>query len=162
MKELLLFTDGSADDETGIGYGAYLLVDNPEFPSDLLKKQVVLKRFENTSSSRLEIQTLIWALGEIQLFPAKIKVFSDSQNIIGLPERKERLEKNNFRSKGNRLLNNAELYQEFYQKTEHLSIEFVKVSGHMRSLEKNSSDLIFTLVDRASRKALRMDRGEMK
>ncbi len=32
----------------------------------------------------------------------------------------------------------------------------------MKTIKKNSSDLIFTLVDRASRKALRMDRGEMK
>lgn len=158
----MLFTDGSADEQTGIGYGAYLLVDNPELPLDLLKTQVIVRRFENTSSSRLEIQTLIWALGEIQPFNGKIRVFSDSQNIISLPERRERLEKNNFRSKGNRLLNNAELYQEFYQKAEHWNIEFVKVTGHMKTIEKNSSDLIFTLVDRASRKALRMDRGEMK
>jgi len=158
----MLFTDGSADEQTGIGYGAYLLVENPELPVELLKNQVVVKRFENTSSSRLEIQTLIWALGEIPHLPAKIRVFSDSQNIIGLPERRERLEKNNFRSKGNRLLNNAELYLEFYQKAEHWDIEFVKVTGHMKTIEKNSSDLIFTLVDRASRKALRMDRGEMK
>ncbi|NCB08573.1 MAG: ribonuclease H [Bacteroidia bacterium] len=158
----MLFADGSADEQTGIGYGAYLLVDNPELPLDLLKEQVIVRRFENTSSSRLEIQTLNLALGEIQPFTGKIRVYSDSQNIISLPERRERLEKNNFRSKGNRLLKNAELYQEFYQKTDHLNIEFVKVSGHMKTLEKNSSDLIFTLVDRASRKALRMDRGELK
>ena len=57
----------------------------------------------------------------------------------------------------NQRLNNYELYQEFYRITDPLDCEFVKVRGHQTSNQKDDTDRLFTLVDRASRKALRGD-----
>ena len=114
MHELTLFTDGSVNTESKIGYGAYLLVAEPDLSLELLQQQVQVKRFEQTSSTKLELQTLLWALTEINALNRKLTIYTDSQNLIGLPGRRQRLEQNDYRSKQNRRLNNYLLYQEFY------------------------------------------------
>ncbi len=68
---------------------------------------------------------------------------------------RERFERNDYRSEKNRRLNNYKLYQEFYRMTDRLDCEFVKVRGHKVSNQKDDIDRLFTLVDRASRNALR-------
>lgn len=155
MSELLLFTDGSVNTKTKTGVGAYLAVTNAELPAETLKNQVKTRQFENTSSTRLELETLLWALNEVATEGKKVIIYTDSQNITGLLRRRERLEKNDFRSKNNRLMNNHDLYREFYQAIDELDCEFVKVAGHQPTRQKDKIHRLFTLVDRASRKALR-------
>ena len=157
MNELMLLTDGSVNTQSKIGYGAYLSVSERGLSLDSLRESVKVRRFEHTSSTKLELQTLLWALRDIQAFGGKVVVFTDSQNIMGLPGRRERFEQSNYRSKKNRLLNNYELYQEFYRITDQLKCRFVKVHGHQASNQKDDIDRLFTLVDRASRNALRGD-----
>ncbi|NOQ42141.1 MAG: ribonuclease H [Desulfuromusa sp.] len=157
MPELLLLTDGSVNTKSNIGYVAYLAVSDFGLSLDELKTQVKVRRFEQTSSTKLELQTLLWALSDIQTSGSKVIVYTDSQNIIGLPQRRERLEQNDYRSNKNRRLNNFELYQKFYQLIDQLNCQFIKVRGHQRTKQKNDIDQLFTLVDRASRKALRED-----
>ena len=159
IEKLYLFTDGSVNTKSDIGYGAYLLVSENEMLSDGLLSKVKLKQFENTSSTKLEIQTVLWALTETGKFEGKIILYTDSQNIIGLPGRRERLEKNNFYSKQNRKITNWELYQAFYRFTDEMNIEIQKVSGHKRTSTKDNIDRLFTIVDRASRNALREENG---
>jgi len=84
-------------------------------------------------------------------------VYTDSQNIMGLQERRDRFEQNDYRSKKNKRLNHYELYQEFYRMIDQLDCELVKVRGHQVSNQKDDIDRLFTLVDRASRNALRED-----
>jgi ribonuclease HI len=157
MDELILFTDGSVNARSHIGYGAYLAVSDRGLSLDVLQKQVKVRRFELTSSTKLELQTLIWALNEIQAIGRKVIVYTDSQNIVGLPGRRDRLEQNDYRSKNKKRLNHYELYQEFYRITDPLDCEVVKVRGHQVSNQKDDIARLFTLVDRASRKALRSD-----
>jgi ribonuclease HI len=155
MDELMLLTDGSVNTESNIGYGAYLAVSERGLSLDSLRAHVKVRRFEHTSSTKLELQTLLWALSDIQALGGKVIVYTDSQNIMGLQGRRERLEQNNYRSKKNRRLNNYELYQGFYRMTDQLNCKFVKVPGHQASNQKNDIDRLFALVDRASRNALR-------
>jgi len=155
--ELFLFTDGSVNTRSRIGYGAYLAVSDRSLSLDSLKKRVTVRRFEPTSSTKLELQTLIWALGDIQATGRRVTIYTDSQNIVGLPARRDRLEQNDFRSKNKNRLNHYELYQEFYRITDPLDCEVVKVRGHQVSNQKDDIARLFTLVDRASRKALRSD-----
>lgn len=155
----LLFTDGSVNTKSDIGFGAYLLVTENELFSDSLMPKVMVKRFENTSSTKLEIQTVLWALSEVGKFEEKIILYTDSQNILGLAGRREHLERNDFYSKQNRRITNWELYMDFYRLTDELNIEIKKVSGHKRTSTKNNIDRLFTLVDRASRNALRKENG---
>lgn len=153
----MLFTDGSVDTQSNIGYGAYLAVSECGLSLDSLRARVKVRRFEHTSSTKLELQTLLWALKDSQTLGSKVIVYTDSQNIMGLQGRRERLEQNNYRSKKNRHLNNYELYQDFYRMTDQLNCKFVKVRGHQVSNQKDDIDRLFTLVDRASRNALRGD-----
>ena len=157
MNELMLLTDGSVNTQSKVGYGAYLAVSERGLSLDSLRECVKVRRFEHTSSTKLELQTLLWALEDIQALESKVVVYTDSQNIMGLPGRRERFEQNSYRSKKGRLLNNYELYQEFYRMTDQLNCKFIKVRGHQVSNQKDDIDRLFTLVDRASRNALRGD-----
>jgi len=161
MDKLILLTDGSVNTRSKIGYGAYLAVSERELSLDSLKDRVKVQRFEHTSSTKLELQTLLWALSDIQALARRVMVYTDSQNIMGLPKRRDRFEKNDYQSKKNLRLNNDELYQEFFKMTDLLGCEFVKVRGHQVSNQKDDIDRLFTLVDRAARKALREDNNNL-
>jgi ribonuclease HI len=147
MPTIELFTDGSVNTKTKIGVGAYLVSSNTS--------QVQTKVFENTSSTKLELQTLLWALNEIQHLSNTITVYTDSQNIVGLLGRRQKLEKNNYISKNGKQLNNYDLYQKFYSLFDRLNISIQKVKGHKATINKDEIDKLFTIVDRASRNALR-------
>lgn len=154
---MILFIDGSVNPQLKIGYGAYLTVPEEELSLDSVKTSVKVKKFEQTSSTKLELQTLLWALSDIQALGCRVMVYTDSQNIIGLPGRRDRFEQNDYRTKKNNRIKNYKLYQKFYKKVDQLDCEFVKVRGHKVSTQKDKMDRLFTLVDRASRNALRRD-----
>lgn len=151
----MLFVDGSVNTRSHIGYGAYLAVSERGLTPDDLMTQVRLRRFAQTSSTRLELQTLLWALSEIQASGRKLVVYTDSQNIIGLAARRERLEQKAYRANNHTLLSNAALYQEFYRLTDQLDCELVKVRGHQAAKQRDDLERLFAIVDKASRKALR-------
>lgn len=164
MLHMHLFTDGSVNTQLKVGYGAYLLVSEFDMPTESLREMVHLKRFEQTSSTQLELQTMLWALGEtmgsetIKLVNGKdmaLTAYTDSQNIIRLPERQARLEQSNYFSRKHKRLRHYELYQQFYRLTAGLNCEFVKVVGHQASSNKDKIHQLFGLVDQASRRALR-------
>lgn len=155
MKKIKLFTDSSVNPQEKIGFGSFLIIEDENLTLENLKKNIKIKRFENTSSTKLELQTFLWSLEEIKNKDVIIEVYTDCQNIIGLQDRKEKLEKNNFYSSSGKLMNNHELYKEFFEKTDKLDLVFIKVKGHKKSSLKDEIDTIFNLVDKASRSALR-------
>ena len=57
-----MFTDGSVDNQSGIGYGAFLFLYDLENSLQDAKDKVQLKRFEKTSSTKIELQILLHAL----------------------------------------------------------------------------------------------------
>ena len=142
MDELMLFTDGSVNTQSHIGYGAYLVVSERGLSLDSLRTRVEVRRFENTSSTKLELQTLIWALSDIQALGKKVIVYTDSQNIMGLQGRRDRLEQNDYRSKKNKRLNHYELYQKFFRMVDQLDCEFVKVHLFFHSLYVSSPHVL--------------------
>lgn len=155
MKKIKLFTDSSVNPQEKIGFGAYLLILDENKSVENLKKDIKIKRFENTSSTKLELQTLLWALNEISDKNMIIEIYTDCQNIIGLEDRREKLEKNNFHTSAGKIMNNHELYKDFFEKMDKLNIILIKVKGHKKNSLKNEIDTIFNLVDKASRNALR-------
>lgn len=155
MKKIKLFTDSSVNPQEKIGFGAYLLILDENKSVENLKKDIKIKRFENTSSTKLELQTLLWALNEIIDKNMIIEIYTDCQNIIGLEDRREKLEKNNFHTSAGKIMNNHELYKDFFEKMDKLNIILIKVKGHKKNSLKNEIDTIFNLVDKASRNALR-------
>jgi ribonuclease HI len=121
LKKIKLFCDGSCNPQEKIGYGAYLLVEDDNFDLISLKSKIIFKKFGNTSSSKLEIETLLWALNDIDIKDCIIEVYTDCQNIIGLQDRREKLEKNNFQTSAGKIMNNHELYKDFFEKIEEKS-----------------------------------------
>ena len=154
-QQVYLFTDGSVHPQSCVGFGAYLLLQKKEFSASLLETKIKTKQFDNTSSTKLELETLLWALDEVSLKNSKIIVYTDCQNIIGLSARRDGFEKKNYMTSKAKLIKNHELYKEFFKRVDILECEFVKVKGHKKASVKNEIDEIFTLVDRASRDALR-------
>ncbi len=114
MKKIKLFTDSSVNPQKKIGFGAYLILDDENKSLEDLKEHIKIKKFEDTSSTKLELQTLLWALDEIINKDNIIEVYTDCQNIIGLENRKEKLEKRHF-------LDNK-LYEQFFIK---LLVQFI-------------------------------------
>jgi len=174
MPHLHLFTDGSVHTQSKFGVAAYLLLSDINAPIDLLEERVKLKQFDNTSSTKLELQTLLWAVNEVNaknnVEDLILTIYTDSQNIITLPARQTRLESNNYISRNHKPLANTELYQEFYKlindcTRSHTNCSantytsnkyiFVKIKGHKVSNDKNKIDQLFSLVDRAARRGLR-------
>ena len=151
--QLMLFTDGSVNPQLRIGYGAYLVCPEGGGSSNSLADYIRLRLFVETTSTKLELQTLLWALSEITA--AEIISYTDSQNIAGLNSRRKALEENDYYAKNGKRLKNHKLYKQFYKFTDDLNITFSKVKGHTPSNKKSDIEKIFSLVDRASRNALR-------
>jgi|TARA_B110000971_G_scaffold218172_1_gene256459 ribonuclease HI len=157
-----LLTDGSVNTQTKVGYGACLWL--PEFTDStaLLKDTVKVKRFEATSSTKLELETLIWSLHDHLASANKqtieLTVYTDSQNIIDLPRRRERLERDDYFSSNKKQLKNHQLYRVFYSLMDRLHFNLVKVQGHQPSNERDLIAQHFSLVDQAARQALRADK----
>ena len=157
MDALMLFVDGSVNPQSNIGYGAYLAVSERGLALESLRPRVKVRRFEPTSSTKLELQALLWALGDIQARGRKVMVYTDSQNTLGLPARRARLEKKDYHSKKHRRHKHEKLYRAFYRVIDQLDCELIKVRGHQAANQKDDIARIFTLVDWASRKALRAE-----
>ena len=148
-----LFVDGSVNPQKAVGYGAYLYCDDISLCTS---QNVVTKRFENTSSTKLEIETLIWAVKDLSLESSFI-VYTDCQNILSLLQRKQKLESSNYTTKTGKSIKNKSLYKEFFDLYEKYDFEIVKVKGHKKSSTKDSIDSTFSFVDKVSRLRLRQE-----
>lgn len=156
-KPFFLFTDGSVNTQSKVGYGAALFISDLSSEVGSFKTLVKTKRFEDTSSTGLELQTLLWALKAMDRTTAKVTVYTDSQNIINLPGRRNRLEQRQYRSKKGIRIKHWELYQAFFEMMDALDCDFFKVRGHQRTHLQDKIAQIFSLVDKASRLAVRID-----
>jgi ribonuclease HI len=166
MHNYTLFSDVSVNPQMKLGMGAFWLLPLPLIElqengiENLLQYSNLVKSklFENTSSTKAEFQTLLWALNEIEnilIAPFKLTICTDSQGITSLIARKHKLISTNFIKNGDEQIRNAELYMEFYKKQELLNFEIVKIKGHSPKSKKDNLQLIFTLIDRKVRKELR-------
>ncbi len=144
-----LFTDGSVNPQHRLGFGAYLSVSDKNEVS-----QVRIKQFNDTSSTQLELETLLWAMEDISV-QTDIIIYTDCQNILSLPSRREGLEQRNYFSKTGMPIKHTLLYQKFFILCDKHKCSFIKVKGHKKSHLKDEADRLFTLVDKASREALR-------
>jgi ribonuclease HI len=174
LNGIALFTDVSLNPKLKLGVGAYLLVPAPFLelsPQSIERPEIagrlMIRRFERTSSTSLEVQTVLWALEDYRNAlkgpdPEKIQVYSDSQCIAGLLRRRPGLEADVLPGHGtNRPLKNISLYRRFYEFYDAMGFEVIKVAGHSRSCSHNTIHRIFSMIDKEVRKALRRWMGEL-
>lgn len=150
MNTVKLFCDGSVNPQSKIGFGAYFIYDK-----SLTTQNIKLKKFENTSSTKLELEVLIWALSDESISDNKVDIYTDCQNILGLEKRREKIENNSYKTTTGKEIKNKELYKAFFKLSDKLKFKLIKIKGHKPSSEKDDTDKLFNLVDKASRRALR-------
>jgi ribonuclease HI len=163
-KDFAIFTDVSVSPVLKLGVGAYVMVPASFLDASYgiigrsqITGRIKVRRFKGTSSTRLELQTVLWALAENQQVPhGSLTIFSDSQCVSGLLNRKHRLLAGGFLSKKtNQLLGNASLYRRFFEFHDELGFHVVKVDGHPGSRVHDVAQRIFSFVDKEARKALK-------
>ncbi|GAB5562383.1 MAG: hypothetical protein SynsKO_40300 [Synoicihabitans sp.] len=150
----LLFTDGSFNPITKIGFAAFLALPAEElFAASTIA--IRTKSFTGTTAARLELQAWVWAMEEIEFRGQSVTSFTDSQTLLGLPDRRRRLEERRFLSKAGVLLKNHDLYQQFYEVADRWKPTLIKLEGHSPKSAKTEIDQAFARVDQAARRALR-------
>jgi hypothetical protein len=168
MNNVALFSDVSSNPQLKCGVGACLLLSASDLESALpdidradIAARIRFKRFTATSSTRLEIQTALWALEQYQgescgAAPGILRIYTDSQCLTGLQARRAGLESRQFLSRRTgQLLANAALYRAWYAASDLLGFELVKIAGHSRAGSHDTVQRIFSLVDQEARRALR-------
>ena len=165
IGDFALFTDVSVSPGLKLGVGAYVMMPASflEASSGVIGRpqitgRIKVRRFKGTSSTRLELQTVLWALTENRQGPhGSLTIYSDSQCVSGLLKRKSRLLAGGFLSKKtNHQLGNASLYRTFYEFHDELGFHVVKVDGHSGTRVRNAAQRIFSFVDKEARKALKI------
>ncbi len=167
MNNFALFTDVSVNPQHKLGIGGYLIVPMTFLDSELdnikredVSAQLKTRLFDDTSSTKLEVQTVLWALQDLrEKLPDAafecLQIYTDSQCIAGLMGRRAGLISNNFVARGSgKELNNAMLYRRFYEVYDQLGFKVNMVAGHSPAHTHNSVQRIFSYVDRGVRRAL--------
>lgn len=167
MNKFALFTDVSLNPQHKSGIGGYLLLPHSflEIEPHMLEQadlsaRIKFKRFTETSSTKLEVQTVLWGVEssreELAASPsAKLMIYTDSQCVAGLLSRRTGLTRNNFVAKGSgRQLSNALLYRQFYEIYDQVGFQVTKMAGHSRAAFHDTIHRIFSYVDRDVRQAL--------
>lgn len=151
----------------GVGAGLVVPAEVLEMPTSCLERSeiaghIMIKRFEGTSSTTLEVQTVVWMLDEYRKTRAasdavNLRIYTDSQCVAGLLGRRQRLERADFKgAKTGSPIRNTDLYRKFYTLFDRIGFEIVKVHGHTRKFSRTTIDHIFAFVDKEARKALKL------
>ena len=148
LPSITIYTDGSCHTQLKIGAWAGVIITGN-------KKRILKGTATNTTHQRMELTAVIEALIYVQHhFPEVINInlISDSQYVIGLPARRQKLQAANFTTKQGKPIQNADLVQHLYKLSESFSIDFIKIQAHL----KKTSDVDYNIeVDRLSRQMVR-------
>lgn len=142
-----IYTDGSCHTQLKTGAWAAILLDG---------EKTILTGIElNTTHNRMEIQAVLRALKYVSKNPSNydsVKVFSDSQYVVDIQMRKDKLIDNQFLTKKGLPIQNADLVKALIEYMEELPMEIIKVKAH----QKESSNKNYNReVDKLVRKLLR-------
>jgi ribonuclease HI len=168
MNSFALFTDVSVNPQRKLGVGGYLLVpvsflenEPHDIEQGAVSARLKVKRFAETSSTMLEVQTVLWALEELReeltcSAPGSLRIYTDSQCVAGLMGRRAGLIHSDFVARrSGRPLTNAPLYRAFYAAYDQFGFRLVKVPGHARADTHDSVQRIFSYIDKEVRKTLK-------
>jgi ribonuclease HI len=123
--------------------------------SDGREKKILQGQGENTTHQRMELLAVIKALDHAKTHhrESSIHLYTDSQYVTGLFDRKEKLKQYNYTTKKKNVLGNADLIEMIFSLEEELQITFTKVKAHGKvSTEENlnrEADLLSRKIVRA-------------
>lgn len=145
---IVIYTDGSCNPQLKIGGWAAIIMYNNE------KIIIQGKEFE-TTHNRMELLAVINSIKYVLTnFPNfnLLKIYTDSQYVVKLNERKEKLIHKNFITKKGNILNNSDLLSELIKYMELPNIEFIKVKAHQKPTQSENFNIE---VDKIVRKIVR-------
>lgn len=126
-----IFTDGSCHTElkTG-GWAAMLLIG---------EEKVVLEGIESdTTHNRMELLAVLEAGDYIKsrnIRFNKINIYSDSQYVVNITERRIKLKQNYFLTNKGTPIQNSDLVQRLVELIDNYNINFIKVVAHQKKTE---------------------------
>lgn len=128
---ITVYTDGSCHTQLKIGAWASIILNNNE-------KIKLSGTEQNTTHNRMEIQASIesirYIIEQIAGFQ-EINIYTDSQYVVGLLERKNKLKTANFLTKKGESIQNPDLVQKFIFLLENYPIKLIKVKAHQKKSE---------------------------
>ncbi|MBA2612530.1 MAG: ribonuclease HI [Bacteroidetes bacterium] len=128
-KQLIeIYTDGSCHTQLLVGAWAALIFING-------KKQILKGIQTDTTHNRMELLAVIKAIELIDnngLKEEELNIYSDSQYVVNLNSRREKLEAKNFISSKGTVIQNADLVQILLLQIATHHINFVKVKAHQK------------------------------
>lgn len=132
-KEIVaeLHTDGSCHTQYGIGAWVAIVLDEN-------KKEVLTGTAIETNHNRMELTAVIKGIEYLKLHNnsiKSIKIFTDSQYVMGLPVRKEKLTSLGFTTKTGKKIQNADLVLSLLENIEQFDVEWCKVRAHQKKKE---------------------------
>lgn len=171
--QVAIFIDSSYSPGRRFGVGGFLCI--PDCPDEALANKNVLDELyspdavktrivENTTNTRLELQTLLWALESLKLdnetktpgIIGSITIYTDCRTAVDLLRRRKRLESACYLSKRKgTTLGNADIYKSIFMLYDELSPKLVWVKGHTSVKDRVGMQRIFSKVDRLVRNLLR-------
>lgn len=123
-----IYTDGSCHTQFKVGaWAAIILIGN--------HKHTISGIATGTTNNAMELTAVIRAIEYVKEHHpgiSSIQVIADSQYVIGLTARREKLIALSFTSKKGKELPNAVLLKQFLPYTQSGNIEFIKVKAHQK------------------------------
>jgi ribonuclease HI len=147
LEKIEIYTDGSCHTQQKVGAWAAIIF--------LKNEKKILSDIEfNTTHNRMELIAVMKAISYVsEMNPeSKLIIYSDSQYVIGIPDRIETFKKQPFRTKSGKEIQNIDLLKKFISLLKSVNIEFIKVKAHQKKTEIENPN---REVDKLSRKIVR-------
>ena len=134
MKEpvVKVYTDGSCHSQMLMGAWAAILFIEDE-------KVIIQGSETDTTHNRMELMSVIKAVNYLinrGLAGIKIEIYSDSQYVVNLTGRKEKLKQRNFITNKGTPIQNSDLVQTLIKQIEGYKLNFIKVKAHQINGDK--------------------------
>ena len=157
------YTDGSAHRPSGVGAWATIFVNE--------RGRTVFQGIErHATHQRMELLAVIRTLTKAiqisqhqDLEKLKITIYSDSQYVVGLQNRKDKILQNHFRTKRGEEMRHADLLKTFFHLDDQISIFFIKVVAHQKTTHQiNLNREVDKICRKLLRKTIKQDREKNK
>jgi len=140
-----IYTDGSCNTQNGLGAWVAIILSGEE-------KTVLSGKVPDTTHNRMELYAVIAGISHAGKTFTSLRIFSDSQYVTGLMERRTKLMAAGFITSKGTEMRNADLVKEFYALAEQIELTFIKVKAH----QKKGTELNFNIeADKLVRKMMR-------
>ena len=167
-EKTLIFCDASVSNQEKIAIGAFFTIEEKNLKNLSSLDPYALKEFVSSKIKYVEVNTHKSTLAEIKTFLHIIKslqplsekeltFYTDCQTLTDLHGfRGKKLISREFKKKDGSPLKHEKIYREIINLFQTYKIDIIKIKGHSPSSKKNNIiDLVFSIIDKHSRKKLR-------